>query len=186
MGQPKLLLPFASATVIEHVIRAWQASAVSGVVIVVRSDDHDLRAVCEATSANLVIAETPPAEMKDSVQLGLQFVEQNCSPADEDVWLLAPADMPELSPAIVDALLDAHEVRAPAILAPMFGGKRGHPVLFPWAMALKVEELGADEGVNALLARHDFRRIACADPSILHDLDSPDDYQRLRNRHDPS
>ena len=52
-------------------------------------------------------------------------------------------------------------------------------------MALEIEKLRADEGVNALLARHGFRRIACADPSILHDLDSPDDYQRLRNRHDP-
>jgi molybdenum cofactor cytidylyltransferase len=180
-GRNKLLLPWRTGSVIESVLYAWRASRVTRVVAVVRARDRALAEACAAAGAEVVVAEPDPSEMKVSVRMGLAHVERSCEPSDGDVWLLAPADLPRLSARVVDRLLDAHNAAAPAIVAPTYRGRRGHPVLFPWPLAGEVDELGPDEGVNALLARCTLRLIACDDPAVLDDLDTPDDYRRLRN-----
>ena len=188
MGGQKLLLPWRGKTVIEAVIDAWRASRVDRVVVVVRPDDTELAAVVRACGVHMVIPPEPPPEMKDSVLHGLDYVRATCHPAESDAWLLAPADMPGLSPKIIDRLLDEREAAdgtrsAPATLAeiliPAFGGKRGHPVLFPWSLASEVMQLPAGEGLNALVSRGPLRLIECEDPAILADLDTPEDYRRL-------
>jgi molybdenum cofactor cytidylyltransferase len=184
MGRPKLLMPWGEATVIEHVIAAWRASRVTRVVVVVRAGDAELIEKCRAAGAEVVTPDVPPPEMKVSVGHALTYVQSNFSPQPSDAWLLAPADMPRLSPQVVNQLLNAHDADAPAILIPITLGRRGHPVLFPWPLAAEVNRLSADEGVNSLTARHVVREVACGDPTILDDLDTPHDYQRLRNPHD--
>ncbi|MBI2479659.1 MAG: hypothetical protein HYV60_13815, partial [Planctomycetia bacterium] len=64
---------------------------------------------------------------------------------------------------------------------PTSDGKRGHPVLFPWAVASSVATLAENEGVNALLERFPVRTLECSGPAIHGDLDTPDDYERLRS-----
>jgi molybdenum cofactor cytidylyltransferase len=180
MGRHKLLLPWKDGSLIDSVLAAWRASRVTRIVVVVRAHDEQLAEACGAAGADVVAAESDPPEMKISVGLGLAHVERVHEPGADDVWLLAPADTPRISATTVDRLLDAHDAAAPAILAPAFAGRRGHPVLFPWPLAREVRRLSSNEGVNALLARHPVRPIACGDPGILEDLDTPDDYERLR------
>ena len=106
MGCDKLLLPWGPSTLIEQVLSAWFASRVGRVIVVVRPDDTRLRDCCHAAGAEVVIPEVPPSEMKVSVQLGLRYVQQRYSPQPTDVWLLAPADMPRLSPRVINRLLE--------------------------------------------------------------------------------
>jgi CTP:molybdopterin cytidylyltransferase MocA len=127
----------------------------------------------------LVKADPPPEQMKDSVALGLAWARQSCSPGEKDVWLLAPADMPRLSPQVIDRLLQEHDARRPQILVPRAGGKNGHPVLFPWPLAAEVERLSPDEGINVLRDRYGYRTIELNDSSSFDDLDTPEDYARL-------
>lgn len=193
MGQAKLLLPWQGATVIEHVLTAWLASAVERIAIVVRPDDDPLRAVCESVARasggerlDVVVPAHAPPEMKVSIQLGLQRVRRTQRPHGSDCWLLAPADMPRLDREVIDRLLQAHAARAAAdssaaILVPTFAGRRGHPVLFPWPLADAVDRLADDEGVNGLLRRKAVQEIPCGQSAILDDLDTPDDFRRLQS-----
>jgi molybdenum cofactor cytidylyltransferase len=182
MGKPKLLLPWGDSTLMEHVLTAWRTSRVGHVVVVVRPDDDALHALCCRAGAEVVTPDVAPREMRVSVQLGLEHVEQQYAPNPSDVWLLAPADMPGLSARLINRLLDTHDAKSPTVLVPTFGGKRGHPVLFPWALAERVKRLAENEGVNTLLERHTPRHIDCDDRAVLHDLDTPQDYLRLRRR----
>ena len=123
--------------------------------------------------------------MKDSVQYGLRHIEANYAPIAEDAWLLAPADMPNLSPRVINALIALHNPTHPAILVPTLEGKRGHPVLFPWTLAAEVFLLSAAEGLNVLRQRHNSREIPCdsfepAGTAAFSDVDTPEDYQRVR------
>jgi molybdenum cofactor cytidylyltransferase len=188
MGQDKLLLPWEDSTVIETVIAAWRASSVSEVILVTRSDNQELARRCRAAGVIVVIPEVPPAEMKTSVQIGLSEVAKRFSPEDDDVWLLAPGDMPRLTACQIDAVLEQHEMNLPLqgspktrIVVPTCGSQRGHPVLFPWPLAAEIGQLDRNEGVNAIVRRHDVQEIAFADAGILHDLDTPADYQRLKD-----
>ncbi|MCH8890071.1 MAG: NTP transferase domain-containing protein, partial [Myxococcales bacterium] len=105
----------------------------------------DLAELSTARGAQVVVPAEPPAEMKDSVRLGLEWAESR-RPQSDDAWLVAPADMPGLNAQIIDRLIAAHEagLGSPCIRAPRHGTKRGHPVLFPWPLAAEVAHLGAD------------------------------------------
>jgi molybdenum cofactor cytidylyltransferase len=177
MGAPKLLLPWGERTVIEQVLGAWLASDVDRVVVVVRSDDVELLGTCRALPVDVIAAKSPP-DMKASVSMGLSHVQESYSPAPHDAWLLAPADLPRLTAAAINAVIAAHEPESPAAAAPTFDGERGHPVLFPWSCAADVGRLPAGQGVNALLAGLAVREVPWHDDSILRDVDTPCDYVR--------
>lgn len=111
--------------------------------------------------------------------------------------LIAPADMPRLNPAIIDRLISYHEAAAnlgafesDAILAPSLGGKRGHPVLFPWRYAAEIDALGTDEGLDAIVRQQPPRLIPCHDVVAagerpFADIDTPADYDRLTHEVPP-
>ena len=184
MGQAKLLLPWGSTSLIEHVLKNWQNSRVERTVVVLHPDDHEIAARCEDALA--VICDPPPAEMKDSICRGLQAVEQVLQAGPDDVWLVAPADMPGITPAAINGVIAAYEQRSseqdepPRIWAACHAGRRGHPVLFPWAMAREVPQLGPDEGLKSLLSRHPVEQVEVNSSGIFADVDTPEDYERQR------
>lgn len=181
LGTNKLLLPWHGATLIEHVLRQWLASDVGQVVVVVRVDDAQLLSVCRNQPVELAIVREPPPQMKESVIAALHHVHCRFAPSSADVWLLAPADLPDLSPDVINMLLANHVSTSDDILVPASGGRRGHPVLIPWNLAGEVEQLADNEGVNVLLARHCVREIECDRPIALDDIDTLADYERRRH-----
>jgi molybdenum cofactor cytidylyltransferase len=178
MGRAKLLLPWRETTVIEAVLAAWKSSRVTATVVVARCDDHELITRCRAAGVDLLLADSPPADMKASVRLALEHVARRHAPKPHDVWLVAPADMPELSTTVIDRLLAEHEPEQPRILIPTWNSKRGHPALFPWSAAGRVSLLGADQGVDRLFAEGPSREIGCSPDAVPLDLDDPADYVR--------
>ncbi len=183
MGRPKLLLPWGPSTVIETVLAVWRQAGVEHVVVVVHPDDQPLADACRRAGAEAVMPAVAPPEMKVSILLGLEYIVAKYKPQASDVWLLAPADMPLLTSAVIRAVLAAHDPAHPQILIPTHAGRRGHPVLFPWPLTTEVFQLSADEGVNALARRHGYRGVELADgQAIGADIDTPEDYQRLRPR----
>ncbi len=181
MGQPKLLLPWRGRTVIEHVLAAWQASRVCQVVVVIDSSDHDLKQVVEKTGVAIVQAVTPP-DMKASILCGLEYVRGSESPADHDAWLVAPADLPLLHPEIIDQVIAAYEPANPQIVVPAHNGRRGHPLLLPWALADVAAQLPEDAGLNQLLAEHPVHEIEAGDEDMFAELDTPEDYGHWKHR----
>lgn len=179
MGRPKLLLPWGGGLVIDAVLSAWLASSVDEVAIVVRVDDVALQDRCRRFAVRLVTADSPP-DMRASIELGLDEIESRCSPTAGDVWLLAPADIPDLSSASIDVVLQAHDGSNPQILAATYAGRRGHPALFPWSMAAEVRALDPSEGVNALMDRRGWRGVETATSTKPQDIDTPGEYERHR------
>lgn len=189
MGGPaKLLLPLQGVPLIAHTLIAWQAAGLAPLVVV-KPGDRELAEVCRLYGAEVLMPETPPPEMKVSVQLALRYLRDRYRPPADFAWLLAPADMPRLSPAIIMRLLDEHQAgvkrsASTPILAPTSAGKRGHPVLFPWSLAEQALRLGPNDSVKTLLARNEVHEVACDDlltsaADAFADVDTPADYQRL-------
>lgn len=97
------------------------------------------------------------------------------SPA-ADAWLVALGDMPEVKPDTIRRLMDALRAKA-AIVAPVFAGRRGHPVGFSRRWYPRLVALEGDQGARGLLAEHRsaLRLIPVTDPGVLMDLDRPRD-----------
>jgi molybdenum cofactor cytidylyltransferase len=72
------------------------------------------------------------------------------------------------------------------IVLPVYQGRRGHPVLFGSDILQEILVLPAFQGAN-IVVRKDPNRIVQVSvdvPGILVDVDTPDDFQRLRNEHE--
>lgn len=185
MGQPKLLLPWGETTLVEHVLAAWQQSQVTSTIVVVHPDDHALADVCRRAQVEVLVADYPPPDMKASVALGLRQIAERYKPTATDVWLVAPADLPLLKARTIDAVLASHDPAQPAIVVPTdLGGKRSHPVLFPWPLAREVPRLAIDEGLKSLIARHAVHELTIPWLVPSADVDTPEDYRRWRDRYD--
>jgi len=186
MGSPKLLLPWGDTTLIGHVLRRWKASRVDRVIVVLHPDDDALAAECQEAC---VVRRIPaPAEMRDSICYGLEAAVEQFGAGPGDVWLVAPADMPNLHSQAIDALLDAYATgvavgdETARIFAAAHHGRRGHPVLFPWSLAHEVHSLANDEGLNVLTRRHPVMDVEVGDSAISEDIDTPEDYAKRRPR----
>jgi molybdenum cofactor cytidylyltransferase len=183
MGQPKLRMPWGACTVMGCVLAAWKASQVDHVIVVVHPLDDDLAKVCQAAGAEVVRPANPPPDMKTSIRLGLERAE-SYQPAASDAWLVAPADMPTLTSDTIDRLISAYAAGGEQASANVWvasrGVRRGHPVLFPWRLAVEVGRLPQDKGLNDLVDRSPVVAVPVADGAIFEDLDTPEDYQRLR------
>jgi molybdenum cofactor cytidylyltransferase len=181
MGRDKLLLPVEGQTVIARILDVLQSPHIAQRIVVIRPGDEALRSAVEAANGIALVPPKPPAEMRQSVEFALRWLEENSRPGSDDGWLLAPADHPLLDSHVLTQLVTHWETRRNSILIPTCGGRRGHPVIFPWILAREVGTLPPDVGLNQLVRRHagSVVELEIGVPAILTDLDTPEDYAQL-------
>lgn len=187
VGRAKLLLPWRDGrTILETVLSRWMEAKLTAVVVVTPSPKWNaelaqaVAATCRATGAIPIQPDEQPREMKDSVLLAVQHIDRCYNPSANDVWLLAPADMPSWPSAVVESLLQAATDERVQIAVPTYRSRRGHPVLFRWKLKSLLEQLGPSEGVNALVHRVGCTELPWEDETILTDLDTLQDYHHWR------
>jgi molybdenum cofactor cytidylyltransferase len=117
--------------------------------------------------------------MRATIEAGLDWLEHH-SGRTPNALLLAPADSPGLSAALVSQVIGHARAHPGKIVVPAFRGRRGHPVLLPWPSALAIRALPAGTGVNALIAGRasEVVTVDVRDPGTVADLDTPEDYRR--------
>jgi molybdenum cofactor cytidylyltransferase len=186
MGRPKLILAIDGLTVIARVVHALRQGGAEPVVVITPPRDAPGAGIlieeADRAGAVVVIAAVRPTDMRASFELGLARVEASCSPS---AVMLAPADSPGITPTLVAQLARQAGAMPHAILIPTYRGKRGHPIVLPWTLALKCRKLPEGVGLNALVALHasEVVEVEVAEPGTLDDLDTPEDYQRWATPH---
>jgi len=187
MGAPKLLLDLAGQTVIARVLAALGRAGLTNRLVVIHPQANSLDRGVRLHGGVALVPPTAPPEMIDSVAFGLRAVandlEASGEVGDPDLpWLLIPADHPVVVAETVQSLLDAAGRNPGRIIVPTHGGRRGHPTVFAWKHALDIDQIPAGQGFNWILkhAANDVIEVAVASEGVLIDLDTPDDYARLR------
>ena len=181
MGRPKLILPVGGIPLIARVVAALRDGGADRIIVVapptLEPGADALREAAEAQGAEVVVPDRPTFDMRASVELGLSHLFDGPKPS---ALLLTPGDLPGLGRDAVARVIGASIGSPGRIVAPRCLGKRGHPLLLPWPLALEIPRLPPGVGVNALLSDHadaiDFVTIDDAD--LLDDLDTSDDYRR--------
>ncbi|QDT31201.1 nucleotidyltransferase family protein [Thalassoglobus polymorphus] len=181
MGQPKLLMQLNGETLIERLVRQLSMFQFASISVLARKSDELLHRAILRSQARLVLPDHDPAEMRESVELLIQDLQDSFAPSDNDGWLLIPADHPILEPHTLTQLI-AHCAASPdQIVLPTHQGRRGHPTLFPWSAASCLAKIPHDQGLNWLTRHSDFtvQEVACEEESILWDIDTPEDFERI-------
>jgi molybdenum cofactor cytidylyltransferase len=179
MGTQKLLLPYAGKTVIRHIVDQLIASSVQRVLVVVGADRERTAGVLADTAVTFIPNDDPNADMLSSVRCGLRAVRNEC-----DGVLVALGDQPSISPAIVDQLIAGFNPPRRSIIVPTHSGRRGHPILFACAFRDEVLSQFDGTGLRGLLLAHpvEVLELETGAPSVLSDMDNPEDYRRELER----
>lgn len=91
-------------------------------------------------------------------------------------WLVGLADLPDLAPSTVEAVLHASAREPNWVWVPRHQNTPGHPVFLPTAWTLALTRLQGDQGARLLRAQHpeSVRYLEVSDPGCVRDRDTPD------------
>lgn len=183
MGRPKLALPLGGRTILEHLVSALRDGGADRVLVVVGPHVSELVPLAQAAGADVCLLPEATPDMRTTVEQGLRWLDERFHPRPEDAWLLAPADHPAIEPGVVRALRTAFDHQPEkSVVVPVSGGRRGHPVLMSWRLVEGMQAHPAGEGLNSYLRQHgpDTLEVPVMSAGVLRDLDTPEDYERLR------
>ncbi len=181
MGQAKLLLPIEGRPVVRHVAERVLAAGLEPVIIVAGREHLAIEAALAGLPLRLVVNEHPEAGQSSSIRIGIATLSAGTEGA-----LIALGDQPFLAPEVIPALLAAAERTGKPIAAPRYRDGLGNPVLFAREIFPELDRLSGDRGARAVVER-DPSRVALVDFGfpMPRDLDTPEDYARLRRPDNP-
>jgi CTP:molybdopterin cytidylyltransferase MocA len=182
MGAAKQLLDVGGRTMLEATLAPLDAAAVHGVMLVTHAAIAEQADTSAFGSVFLAINDDPNSEMIDSVRIGLDAWEQRATIAADDGFLVCPADQPGLATADFDACISTFRQSSGRVVIAAHQGKRGHPIIFPAALAVFVRSTACDVGLNALPRAHAdlIVQVECASPAVTRNVNTPDEYDELR------
>lgn len=184
-GANKLLLPFGDHTVIGATASLAAAAGLAPLVVVTGHERERVEAAVRSAAevAQFVHnADFAEGEMLSSVQAGLRALTD--MPADGALIVLG--DMPLVGVRVFDALRAAFSANPAVgpIVAPIFRGKRGHPVLFARSLWPSLLALPRGAQPRDVIERHGDRlvQVEVATDAILLDVDTPERYREAFRR----
>ncbi len=173
MGFPKMLLPFRGTTIIEQVIENVINSQVKETVVVLGAERYEIQKVIRNWPVKHCINEAYKEGMLSSVKCGFRFL-----PHDFEAALVFPGDQPFIKPEITDRVISAFRLSGKGLVMPVYGNKRGHPLLISSRYRDEVMLLDPGEGLRALARNFsdDVLEVETDTPDILKDIDDQEDY----------
>ena len=181
MGRLKQLLPYGTHTVIEQVVSTLLESPVDEVLVVT---GHE-RVRVETTLAGWPVRmafnpDYADGEMLSSVQVGLRAAAKGSRAA-----LLVLGDMPAMESAVVRQLVETYRTTSDeAVYIPSHQMRAGHPVLVPRPYWTAILELPPETNIRSVLRGKNSQIVwvEVDTPSVLRDMDTPEDYQQALRR----
>ena len=194
-GQPKQLLDYHGQPFVRTVAKTALASGLAPVVIVTGANAEAV----EAAVSDLPVSITRNTDWQNgqssSIKTGLQALR---SPALQDAshqfskwgeigsrsarqffyWPTSRRSHRQLS----HALTEKHAQTLASILAPLVAGQRANPVLFDRATFPDLMSLTGDVGGRAIFSKYPVVYLPWHDESLLLDVDTPEDLEKLRNQ----
>lgn len=179
MGAQKLLLPYAGKTLIAHIVDEVLKAPVVETVVVTSVQADPLRAALAGRPVTFTSNPDPEGDMLSSVRCGLKRLPAACTAV---VILLG--DQPTVTAELLTRMIDAHATGNRGIVVPAYEGRRGHPLLFSIRYRDEILTGYEDIGLRGLLHAHpdDVYELGVPTPSVLADVDTPEDYLRELGR----
>ena len=177
MGQFKPLLPLAGISVIGRVAVALHQAGVEDVIVVTGHRTAELLSELTRYRLRHTVNEGYAAGMYSSVQAGVRTLA-----ADVAAFFLWPVDVPLVRSHSLRLLLRNYRQYGAAVTYPMFRGERGHPPLIAANLIPMIQAQERLEGLRGLLAEQETaaRDVALIDEGVVADMDTPDDYAKLK------
>lgn len=176
MGQPKQLLDFAGRPLIRHCTEIALASVCRPIVVVLGANADRVRPALADLPVRVVLNERWEAGVGTSIQAGLAALAGETSSG----VLLTLADLPFIPARAFNDLVECHLSRGVSLVASSYSDTLGVPALFGRALFPELLNLEASAGCKGILLRHASNLASLPCPEAAADLDTPEDYARMK------
>ncbi len=173
MGRPKMLLPFKGKPMITHVIENIRKAGIENISVVIGAEKEKLPALLKELSVNFCINNEYQQGMLSSVICGIRSLPENVM-----AIFVFPGDQPLISTDTITNILQKRNSSGKGIFIPVYGNRRGHPVLIDARYRARILDLDPHEGLRSLAALYpdDVCEVETNDPGILKDFDTYEEY----------
>ena len=173
LGQPKQLLPYRGATLLDWVLATARGCHFDQLLVAVGGAAEDVRRGVDLRGAQVVVNKAYGAGCSSSIAAALGALSPRC-----DVLVLMLGDQPGVTSETVRALLAG---RGDALLAVCrYDDGRGHPLAFGRPVFGELAQLHGDKAVWKLLDRRpdDVVEVPVRGP-VPRDVDTWGDYEAV-------
>jgi len=181
MPIPKQLLKIHGKTMIEIVVEKAVESRLDEVIVVLGHKFDIIRKYVEkysSLSKPIKIVYNPDFRkgLSTSLKAGLRAISRESRAA---IFILA--DQPMIKVETINRLIEIHSSMDCLIVAPVYRGRRGNPVLVDRRLFKEIFELEGDIGARPLMKRYvdEVVYMATNDPGVVMDIDTMEDYLAL-------
>lgn len=177
MGDFKQLMPFRGATIVESCVETILSTSADDLVVVVGHRAREVEAAVSRFGVRVVENRDYALGMSTSAVAGVRAA------GEAEAAMICLSDQPQIPAAVFEAVLGAYRRTGARIVVPTIAGDTGHPVVFD--LSLRDEILAVDPSAGGLRTvtyahRDELLRVPVDTVSVLDDIDTPDDYERLR------
>lgn len=179
MGTPKQLLDVNGIPMIRRATLSALVASMDPVVVVCGAAGDDVRAAVGDLPVRVVDNIRWHEGVGSSIRAGLGAA-MECR---LDAIIVALGDQPLLTAATFRHLAATWQRERTPVVASEYSGTVGAPALFARSMFGRLLALPADQGCKKVILELPAREVArCACPDAAVDIDTPDEYARLRGR----
>jgi len=173
-GQPKQLLDYHGKSFVRTAAETALRAGLSPVVVVTGANSGKVSA--EVSDLPLLLIHNPDWQsgQSSSLKAGVAALPENVGGA-----LFLIVDQPQVTVELLLALVERHSQDLPAILAPYVFDQRANPLLFDRITFPDLLRVTGDTGGRAIFSKFSPRYLNWYDRSLLLDVDTPQDYQKL-------
>ncbi len=174
-AENKLLLPYKSRTVLDHVITEACAVGSTEVFVISGHDSNEVEAVAEEHGIKRYHNADYASGMASSVKAAISHVPNEC-----DGVLMVLGDMPAITSDVIAQLIAAYNpAEGRNLIMPVHNGKWGNPVLWGKEYFSSFEALQGDTGAKALLRefQQDIIEVEVQTEAIFMDIDTAEAYR---------
>jgi molybdenum cofactor cytidylyltransferase len=186
-GQPKQLLDWRGEPFVRAVARKALESGLSPVVVVTGAYADQVQTAVQDLPVQIAHNTEWKSGQASSIQAGLSPL-PSPPPNTSKNWgervggaIFLLADQPQVTPTIIQALVEKHAATLAPIIAPMVLDQRANPVLFDRVTFPDLMKLEGDVGGRGIFSKHRVKYLPWHDDAMLLDVDTPEHYQRLKD-----
>ena len=178
-GGNKLLEDIDGSLLVRRVAERLLGSRLAGVVAVTGFEADLISDALRGTDLQIVHNRDHGAGLSSSLRRGVAAIPGTAAGA-----MIVLADMPDITPAFVNRLIEAFEQGGSArIVFPVSAeGAQGNPVIWPARYFEELQNLRGDGGAKSLIARygHETLPVPAENDGLLRDIDTPGDLEAWR------
>ena len=174
MGRQKLVLAVRGTPIVRLSVDALRPH-VDDLIVVTGRDDSAVREALAGVDVRFAINPRPQDGQGSSIAIGVAALTPWTRAA-----LIALGDQPRVPTGVAPALLAAWTRTGKPIVAPVYQGAQGTPVLFAADVFTELRALSGDSGAKSVVqARRERVELIAIDAPMPADVDTPEDYARL-------